>query len=90
MVRPPKWVITSPGRIAEPEGMFSAVATRPVTRTAARRPASADMAAITAAPPAMSVFMAFMPSFGLSESPPLSNVMPLPTRTTWVRAPGGW
>jgi hypothetical protein len=30
--------------------MFSAVATRPVTRTAAPRLASADMAAITAAP----------------------------------------
>jgi len=90
VVRPPKWVMTSPGRIAEPDGMFSAAAIRPVTRTAAPSSASADIAAITAAPPAMSVFMAFMPSFGLSESPPLSNVMPLPARTTWVRAPGGW
>jgi hypothetical protein len=44
---------------------------------------------MTAAPPAMSVFMATMPSFGLSDSPPLSNVMPLPTRTVWPCAPSG-
>ena len=30
----------------------------------------------------MSVFISFMPSVGLSDSPPLSNVMPLPTSTT--------
>jgi len=75
--------------MAEPDGMFSAAAIKPVTRAVAPSSASADMAAITAAPPAMSVFMSFMPSAGLSESPPLSNVMPLPTSTTWVPAPRG-
>ena len=31
----------------------------------------------------MSVFMVVMPSAVLSESPPESKVMPLPTSTTW-------
>ena len=37
------------------------------------------MAHTTAAPPAMSSFMRSMPSAGLIEMPPVSNVMPLPT-----------
>ncbi len=69
--------------------MFSAAATSPVTLWETPSFASADMAAITAAPPAMSVFMVFMPSFGFSESPPLSKVMPLPTSTTCRSGAGG-
>ena len=69
--------------------MFSAAATNPVTRDVTPSRPSADMAAITAAPPAMSVFICFMPSAGLSDSPPLSNVMPLPTSTMCSRAPAG-
>ncbi len=42
----------------------------------------ASTAAITAAPPAMSVRMRCMPSAGFTEMPPVSNVMPLPTSTT--------
>ncbi len=83
-------MITSPTRTAEPDGMFSAAATRPVTRVRTPSADSADMAAITAAPPAMSVFISCMPSLGLSDSPPLSKVMPLPTSTTCRSAPGGW
>ena len=69
--------------------MFSAAATSPVTRDATPSRPSADMAAITAAPPAMSVFICTMPSGGLSDSPPLSNVMPLPTSTMCSCAPAG-
>ena len=45
----------------------------------------------TAAPPAMSSFIRSMPSAGLIEMPPVSNVMPLPTRpsTGPSGAPGG-
>ena len=70
--------------------MFSAAATSPVTRTGAPSAASADMVAITAAPPAMSVFISFMLSLGFSDRPPLSNVMPLPTSTTCRRETAGW
>ena len=47
------------------------------------------MAARTAAAPDMSVFMVFIESGGLSDSPPESKVMPLPTRTTSPEAPLG-
>ena len=44
---------------------------------------------MTVAPPDMSVFIAIMPSLGLIDRPPVSKVMPLPTSTTWRRAPAG-
>ncbi len=49
------------------------------------------MAATTAAPPDMSSFIRSMPSAGLIEMPPVSNVIPLPTRpsTGDAGAPGG-
>jgi hypothetical protein len=68
--------------MAVPDGMFSAAATRPVTLARTPSRPSADIAPITAAPPAMSVFISFMPSLGFSDSPPLSKVMPLPISTT--------
>ena len=70
--------------------MFSAAATRPVTRTGAPSVARADMVAMTAAPPAMSVFISFMLSLGFSDRPPLSNVMPLPISTTCRCGCAGW
>ena len=40
------------------------------------------MTEMTTAPPLMSRFMVRMPSAGLMDRPPVSNVMPLPTSTT--------
>ena len=81
----------SPGLIARPPGMFSVAGTTPITRIGALSSAIARMAQATAAPPAMSSFIRSMPSAGLIEMPPVSNVMPLPTRpsTGLVGAPGG-
>ncbi len=47
------------------------------------------MAARTAAAPAMSPFILYMPSAGLIEMPPLSKVMPLPTMASRVSEPVG-
>jgi len=71
--------------------MFSAVGTTPTTRMGALRSAIARMAQMTAAPPAMSSFIRSIPSAGLMEMPPVSKVMPLPTRprTGAAGAPGG-
>ncbi len=88
-VRPPYWVMTSLGRWALPPKEFSAQAIRPVTLTGTSKAVSAEMTAITAAPPAMSVFMSFIDADGFSDRPPLSKVMPLPTSTTWRVAPVG-
>ena len=85
-VRPPKVLMTSPGRIADPDGMFSAAPIRPVTRARTPSAGRADIAAITAAPPAMSDFICFIPSLGFRDSPPLSNVIPLPARTMCASA----
>ena len=67
--------------------MFSAIGT--VAVTVDRRPSAAtgSTAAITAAAPAMSDFISYMPGAGLIERPPVSNVMPLPTSATFLRAP---
>ena len=70
----------SPGLIARPPGMFSVAGTTPMTRIGAPSSAIARIAHATAAPPAMSSFIRSMPSAGLIEMPPVSNVMPLPTR----------
>ena len=70
---------TSPGLIARPPGMFSVAGTIPTTRVGALRSAMARIAHATAAPPAMSSFIRSIPSAGLMEMPPVSNVMPLPT-----------
>ena len=78
----------SPGRNASPPGMFSA-ARRPRRREpAARARRSRRCPAITAAPPAMSPFMSSMPSAGLSEIPPVSNVIALPTSPSMTSAVG--
>ena len=56
-------------------------------RAAARR--SPDTAASTAAAPPMSDFIVSIDFGGLSDSPPESNVMPLPTSTTVLAASAG-
>ena len=63
----------------------------PTTLIGAFSSEMARMAPMTAAPPAMSSFIRSMPSAGLMEMPPVSNVMPLPTspRTGEAGAPGG-
>ena len=63
-----------------------------MTRTGTARSRQAASTASTIAEPDMSVFMASMPSAGLMSSPPVSKVMPLPTRTTrgvFAVAPSG-
>jgi hypothetical protein len=71
--------------------MFSAAGTTAMTRIGAFSKAMARSAATTVAAPAMSSFMRSMPSAGLMEMPPVSNVTPLPTRpsTTSVAASTG-
>ncbi len=63
---------TSPGLVAEPDGMFSASASQPVTLT--RRPsfAAATTEAKTAAAPAMSHFIVSLWPAGFREMPPES------------------
>ena len=75
--------------MARPPGMFSVVGTIATTFTLGARAGSSDMVASTAAAPDMSVFIVSMPSAVLIDRPPESNVMPLPTRATVPRAPGG-
>ena len=69
----------SPGFVALPPGMFSVAGTRPTTLIFGFSLPSADIAAMTPAPPDMSYFISSMRSAGLIEMPPESNVMPLPT-----------
>ena len=80
----------SPGRYAWPPGMFSQDATTLSTRTGRPRSAIAPVASITAAPPAMSPFMSSMRRDGLSEIPPVSNVIALPIRPRTTSAFAGF
>ena len=67
--------------------MFS---TRPIAATTSTGILSVAMVAIAAsiaAPPAMSHFIVSIDSEGLSESPPESNVTPLPTSASAGAAP---
>ena len=82
VVRPPYCVITSPGRIEVPLTAFSAIGSRPVTRTGQSTSGSAAITAATTPAPVMSRFMVTIDWPGLMERPPLSKVMPLPTSTT--------
>ena len=61
-VLPPYIVRTSPGRVAEPDGMFSAIGAYAVTLTGRPSSAIAMVAATTAAAPAMSHFIVSMPA----------------------------
>ena len=88
-VFPPRMRSTSFGRVAVPDGMFSARQSQPDTRTGTSSSASATIVASTAAAPAMSVFMPTIDAIGFSESPPESKVMPLPMSARCTDAPAG-
>ncbi len=88
-VRPPYIVRTSPGLVASPDSMFSAIGAKVETFSGRPSCAIAKVACTTAAAPAMSHFIVPMLLAGLMLSPPESKVMPLPTRARWATAPRG-
>ena len=88
-VLPPYIVSTSPGRVALPDGMFSARQAYAVTRTGRPSSAIAKVAAATAAAPDMSHFIVTIELAGLIDKPPESKVMPLPTRAMWATGLAG-
>jgi hypothetical protein len=78
-VCPESVVTTSPGLVAWPPGMFSQVGMTPTTFSGACMPASARMVPSTDPAPDMSNFISSISPAGLSEIPPVSKVIPLPT-----------
>ena len=62
--------------------MFSAIGIQASTSTATPSCATARSVAITAAAPPMSHFISSIAAAGLSDRPPESKVMPLPTSAT--------
>ena len=70
----------SPGRVAEPLGMFSTRPSRQLTRCLMPSRAIAVIAPSIVAAPAMSYFIFSIDCAGLRDRPPVSNVTPLPTR----------
>ena len=68
--------------MAAPPGMFSQVGMMPTMFTGAFMPASARIAPSTLPAPDMSNFISSISAAGLSEMPPVSNVMPLPTNAS--------
>ena len=81
MVLPDMEPMTSLGRKLTGEMRFSTAGMTAVTLTGTLFSARANIAPLTAAPPAMSLFMPFMPAACLRLYPPESKVTPLPTRT---------
>ena len=80
---PPNCLITSDGRAEVADKAFSAAIKSAVTFTFGLIFAIATVAERTAAAPAISLFIAVILSYGLlSEIPPVSKVIPLPTKTT--------
>ncbi len=75
-------LVTSPGFTARLPIAFSALGMRPTSRNGSASASSEANTPITAAAPLMSYFILFMPSRGLSETPPVSNVTPLPISTS--------
>src|SRR5450755_239941 len=73
-------VMTSEGRCAVPDGMFSAKGAQPVTLTASFSDAIATIDVSTAAAPPISDFIHSIGAAGFNDRPPESKVMPLPTR----------
>ena len=80
MVLPESVVMTSPGRCAFAAGMFSAMHVIPTTLPSYPVDASACIVPKTVADPPISYFISSMLAPGLSEIPPVSNVIPFPTR----------
>ena len=81
-MRPCALVTMSPGLMARPSGMFSQAATSPTTWMGRLSSATAFIVPMTQAAPLMSNFISSMVGGSLSEMPPVSKVMPLPTSTT--------
>ena len=79
MVFPESVLMTSPGRCAFDEGMFSAIQVIAVTLPSYPVAASASIVPKTVAEPPMSYFISSMFAPGLREIPPVSKVIPLPT-----------
>jgi len=71
-----------------PEGSRSPGRSDDVDRSFSR--AAACIAAITTAPPDMSIFISAIPADGLMEIPPESNVTPFPTSTTGPFPGAAW
>ena len=82
MVWPDMEFTISPGRVALPPGMFSVVGTITTRLIGSFMPATARKVPSTLAAPHMSYFISSISAAGLSEMPPVSKVMPLPTSTT--------
>ena len=81
-------VRTSPSFSALPDGMLSVHISHAVTFVRHLSALSADMVDSTAAAPDMSIFITWWNgSLGLSEMPPESYMMPLPTS---ARCPDGF
>ena len=81
MVWPLMLVTTSPGLTALCEGMFSQLGISPITLTLGCCIESALNTPSTLAAPHMSNFISSISPAGLMEMPPVSNVMPFPTKT---------
>src|SRR5205085_11652954 len=79
---------TSPGLYDDPDGRFSVAANTPNTFTGSFVVAARSTKPMTVAAPVMSCRMYSMPSAGLIEMPPESNVIPLPTTASVFLAPG--
>ncbi len=69
--------------------MFSAMQSHAVRRTGSSSRAAATTTSRIVAAPVMSYFMPIIGTAGLSEMPPVSYVMPLPTSARWRVAPAG-
>ena len=78
-VLPPKIVMMSLGRVAVSLGMFSAKGAQASIATFNFNSAIATTAALTAAAPLISDFIASIPAAGFNAKPPVSKVIPLPT-----------
>ena len=73
-------VTTSPGLLAAPPGMFSVAGMTATTLSGNFISATAFIVPSTLAAPDMSNFISSISRPGFNEMPPLSKVMPLPTR----------
>ena len=73
-------VNTSPGLIASAAGIFSDKGITPTMLIFSPRLEAAKSVPATAAAPDKSDFMYHMPLFGFRVIPPVSNVIPLPTK----------
>ena len=79
-VRPLRAWKMSPGLVARPLGIFSVRGVTVTTLIGRPSWAIARVLATTAAAPPMSARMRSMPALGFKLVPPVSNVIPLPTR----------